>query len=113
VAIILERELATRPESVVDVVRAATRDLRDALDLRVRVHPDDVPAVQGRVAALRSEQRCGASLRVHGDPDLSRGACRVESELGVIDASLHAQLDALARAIAARPGAAPAGRIHP
>ena len=105
VEIILEHELSLRPESVVDTVRAATRDLRDALDLRVRVHPDDVPTVQDRIEALRSEQRAGATLRVCAEPELSRGTCRVESELGVIDGSLDGQVEALARAMTARAGA--------
>lgn len=92
---VLERELSIHPDAVVDVVRAATRDLRWATDLRIHAHPDDVEAIRGRRLELRSELRPNASIRIVEDPDVGRGGCVIASDLGTIDATIETQLRAL------------------
>lgn len=92
---LLGRELKLHPDIVLDVVRAATRDLEGALDLRVYVHPEDAAAVQHRLDRVRSDGADNARVRVFRDAEIQRGGCRIESELGVIDASLEAQVRAV------------------
>jgi flagellar biosynthesis/type III secretory pathway protein FliH len=38
-------------------------------------------------------------LKLEGDPEVERGGCLVESEAGILDASLSTQLAALDRAL--------------
>lgn len=92
---ILSRELSLCPEAVVDIVRAATREVRWATDVRVFIHPDDEDLVRGRSARIRDELAPHGCVRVETDPSIRRGGCRVSTELGDVDASLETQLDAI------------------
>jgi flagellar assembly protein FliH len=65
----------------------------------LRVHPDDLPAVEA------SRARWGAGtlvVRVTADISVGRHGCVVETPVGRVDARLSAQLDALERALRAR-----------
>ena len=63
-----------------------------------RVSPQDEPAVSKSLAAMTS----GAYLNVVADPRLAPSSCILESDLGVIDASLETQLKALEHAFASK-----------
>lgn len=99
VAKILDRELSVAPASVVDVVRAAARPVRWATDVVVHVHPDDARHVRARRSAIQSELGANVSLRIHEHPGIRKGGCRIETELGAVDATIDAQLDAIERAV--------------
>jgi type III secretion protein L len=63
------------------------------------VHPDDCAHVEAALQAHRVRWPAGASARVEVDPQVGRRACRVESDVGYIDAGLDTQLAALARGL--------------
>lgn len=83
---VVRSELATRPELVATVAAQAVEAvLLSAKHIRVHVHPADLPLVQqGAADALAAR-----GARLLGDAALSRGGCRVESDLGRIDASIE------------------------
>jgi flagellar biosynthesis/type III secretory pathway protein FliH len=85
---IVGEELALSPERIVTIVRNVTERARRARGVEVRVHPDDAVAL---------ERAVGASLRIIPDPTITRGGCVVTSELGIVDARVEVQLDAMAR----------------
>ncbi|MBG3877543.1 HrpE/YscL family type III secretion apparatus protein, partial [Desulfovibrio oxamicus] len=69
----------------------------------VRVAPADERAVTEALGAmLQSAPGSASFLDVVADPRLERGACLLESELGVVDASLETQLKALENAFHAK-----------
>ena len=72
--------------------------MRGEQKVTVRVSPADEPAVSKALAAMTS----GSYLNVVADPRLKRDSCILESDLGVIDASLETQLKALERAFSAK-----------
>ena len=66
----------------------------------IRVAPADEKAVREGLASMLASVPGGASfLDVVPDARLERGACLLESELGVVDASLETQLKALENAL--------------
>lgn len=81
-------ELSVRPELVAIVATEAIDTLLlSARHITLRVHPDDHALVlqgAGDVIAARG-------ARVLADEDISRGGCLVESDIGVIDATLEAR----------------------
>ncbi|HUG25739.1 FliH/SctL family protein [Piscinibacter sp.] len=85
---IVRSELAARPELVAVVAQEALDTLlMSARQISVRVHPDDHPLVaQGAAEALSSR-----GARLLGDASIARGGCLVESDIGVIDASVAAR----------------------
>lgn len=96
---ILERELGINPETVVDIAAAALRQAGTPRDVLLRVHPDDLKALErGRPRLL---ERCARaqSVQFRADATLGRGGCIVETELGTVDARLPVQLDAIERAL--------------
>jgi flagellar assembly protein FliH len=85
---IVRSELEARPELVASVAQEALDTLlMSARQITVRVHPDDHPLVaQGAADALKAR-----GARLLSDASIARGGCLVESDIGVIDASVAAR----------------------
>ena len=85
---IVRGELAVKPALVANVAQEAVDTLLlSAKHITLRVHPDDHPFVaQGAADVLAAR-----GARLLADPSMSRGGCLVESDIGVIDASLEAR----------------------
>ncbi len=85
-------------ERIVRVVHTALNTVRGQQKVTVRVSPADEPAVSKALEAMTG----GNYLTVAADGRLERGRCILESDLGVVDASLQTQLAALERSINAK-----------
>jgi flagellar assembly protein FliH len=85
---IVRSELAAQPELVAVVAQEALDTLlMSARQITVRVHPDDHPLVaQGAADVLAAR-----GARLLADGSIARGGCLVESDIGVIDASVAAR----------------------
>lgn len=82
---VLRSELEIAPEHVVKVAaEAVDAVLLSARHITLHVHPQDLPLVNA--GAQDVLQARGA--RVVGNPSIARGGCRVESEVGAIDAQV-------------------------
>src|SRR4029079_15914005 len=78
-------EIASRPELVAVVAQEALDTLlMSARQITVRVHPDDHPLV----AQGASEGLAARAGRLLADSSIARGGCLVESDIGVVDASV-------------------------
>ena len=93
---IVRSELAAKPELVATVAQEAIDTLlMSARQITVRVHPDDHPLVaQGAAEALAAR-----SARLLSDASIARGGCLVESDIGVVDASVAARWKRAAAAL--------------
>ncbi|MEO5843404.1 MAG: FliH/SctL family protein [Caldimonas sp.] len=83
---ILRSELSAHP----DRIRAVAEQAVDALmpsagQIVVRVHPDDLGLVTGSSA----EAIAGRGARLVADARISRGGCLVESDIGLVDATIE------------------------
>jgi type III secretion protein L len=72
---------------------------RGATQLTLRVGQADLDAATRGVAEARQHAPDGIRLEVAVDASLKPGSCIFESELGILDASLETQLDALRAAM--------------
>ena len=83
---IVRAELASQPVLIAKVAQEAIDTLLlSAKHITLRVHPDDQPFVaQGAAEVLAAR-----GARLLADASVSRGGCVVESDIGVIDASLE------------------------
>ncbi|MDR1647587.1 MAG: HrpE/YscL family type III secretion apparatus protein [Zoogloeaceae bacterium] len=81
-------------EVIVRLVRQALNAVRSERRVRIRVSARDEAAVRRDLALLLQQRDGGASgfLDILPDPELPPGACILESEMGVIEASLETQL---------------------
>lgn len=89
---LLGEALAADPARVRGLVRGALSKLSRARELEVVVNPADLPHAQ------TLPELAGASFVA--DPALSRGSCRIASELGGVDARLEVRLEAMRGALA-------------
>jgi len=94
-------ELVQRPELVAAVAQEAVDTLLlSAHHITLRVHPDDHALVsQGAADVLAAR-----GARLLSDATLTRGGCVVDSDIGVIDASLEARWRRAAAALGCDEG---------
>jgi flagellar assembly protein FliH len=93
---IVRSELAGRPELVATVATEALDTLLlSARHITLRLHPDD----HALVAAGATDDLAARGARLIGDMGVTRGGCVVESDLGVIDASIEARWHRAAAAL--------------
>ena len=85
-------------ERIVRIVRNALNNVRGQQKVTVRVAPADEEAVSQALAAMTAGSSGSEFLTIVADARLSRDSCILESELGVVDASLETQLKALEHA---------------
>jgi len=65
----------------------------------LRVHPEDLPAVDQSRPRWSQKLATTTSVRVVSDPSVERYGCVVETPVGRLDGRLQTQLDALERAL--------------
>jgi flagellar assembly protein FliH len=83
---VVRSELQQRPEAVVQVAQEAMAAVvLSARHLRLRLNPEDAALVaEGAAEALKARE-----VQLVPDADIRRGGCRVESDLGQVDASIE------------------------
>lgn len=92
---IVQREVSLDPDLLLAMARVALERLGESARVTVRLHPEDYAAV----GAERVADFTTSNVTVAADPRLSRGACRVESDMGLLDAGVDAQLQEVGRAL--------------
>jgi flagellar biosynthesis/type III secretory pathway protein FliH len=90
----LAGELLVTPAATLGAVRSVLDRARGGQRYTVYVHPSALAAVEAEHADLQAAIG-GTPLDVQGDAGLSSGGCRVECDLGTIDAAFDVQLQAL------------------
>jgi flagellar assembly protein FliH len=85
---VVRSEITQRPEHIASVAHDAVEALHmSARHVRVRVNPADFELVMsGAGDAMKARD-----AQVLPDPDVARGGCAVESDIGSVDASLAAR----------------------
>lgn len=89
-------------ELILKVVRSGIAVARNEKKVLLKVSPHDIASVKSRLADLHSTYAGIGILEAVADNRLGRGDCIIESELGIVDASLKTQMRAIEKAIAKR-----------
>lgn len=98
---IVGRAVALAPETMADIAAEALGACRPGAGaVRVRVHPEDLAAVEARRDALAARAPA-AALELVADETIGRSGCVIETPQGRVDARLETQLAALERALTA------------
>jgi flagellar assembly protein FliH len=92
---VVQREVSLDPDLLIAMARVALERLGETAQVKIRLHPDDYEAA----GAARVAQLAGSNVMILADAHLSRGGCRIESDMGVLDAGVDAQLQEIARAL--------------
>lgn len=94
-------------ELVIREARTALQVVRNEPRVTLRVSTDVETEVRERVGEILSGNGGVSFLEVVGDERIGKGGCRLESEAGVVDASIQQQLGALEEALNARVKSSP------
>lgn len=90
---ILGRELSTRPEAVVELVKEAlVEKARQRREISLRVNPEDMEVIRENRHALIEVLSRAKEISIREDPDVARYGVVIETDAGTIDAQLETQL---------------------
>ncbi len=92
---VVRREIALDKDFALAMARVALDRLGERTSTSIRLHPDDFAVAAGR----QVEEWAGAHVSVVSDAAVTRGGCVVESDLGMVDGTIEAQFDEIARAV--------------
>ncbi len=84
---------------VVRIVRHALAMVRSQKRVVVKVAPQEREVVQKRIEDIMTQFPGIEFIEVTSDPRLPAGSCILESEMGIVDASIEVQLQAIQRAL--------------
>ncbi len=98
---IVGTEIRQNRRVVQQTVRAALDELSYATRLQVRAHPDDEPLVRQILSTDGAITGNFLEMRVVADSRVERGGCVVESDRGIIDASIPTQFVQLQKTLLA------------
>jgi len=86
-------------DTTVSVVREALQLVSNQKQVILHVHPEQVIDVRERVSSVLSDFPEVGYVEVVADARLKNGGCILETEVGIIDASIDGQLQALKQAM--------------
>jgi type III secretion protein L len=92
---ILGRELESHPEAIVDVVLQTLRPVREAHRVKIYVSKEDREHVEAKKPGIREKLEQVQNLSIEERADLKQGDCIIETESGIINATLENQWRAL------------------
>jgi len=90
---VIRREVSLDRELLVAMARVALDRLGDSASATIRLHPDDFKA------AHADQQSADQAVRIVADPTVRPGGCLVQSDFGLIDIGVDAQLTELSAAL--------------
>lgn len=82
------------------IVRQGIERVCNEAHIKIIVCPEQTANVKAQVTALKDQYPMIEFIEVIGDSAMNRGDCRLETPVGIVDASIDVQLDALAKAFA-------------
>ena len=91
---ILDREVATEPALVLDLVRRTLDELDAGGPIAIRLHPDDLTLVRERLETT-SAGDSPMDLEFIADPTMGRGGCIVEHAHRLVDGRVETAIQAL------------------
>jgi flagellar assembly protein FliH len=92
---VIHREVSVDRELVLALVRVAMDRIGDGTAVTIRLNTDDYAAIM----AIRPSPWPDGHVTVEADTRVPRGGCRIESDLGTVDAGVDAQLQEITRAL--------------
>jgi flagellar biosynthesis/type III secretory pathway protein FliH len=89
---IIRRQLEQQPSISSQWIRDSLELVSSSSRIRICLHPDDCQRLAGQVEQIIAEVARIVEFEVTADATVSPGGCRVESEHGLVDQCVEAQL---------------------
>jgi flagellar assembly protein FliH len=90
---IVGKSVAEEPQIVATVLERAKREVVEAREIRILLHPADHELLaEIRPDLVRSGEENGRTIEIVPSAEVSHGGCRLETEIGMVDATIPIQL---------------------
>ena len=89
---IIRKEIGGDRQIVVEQIKEGVRRVVGVENIRVRIHPEDLPLVREQKSVIQGSGDAIREIVVDGDETLEPGDCIIESDMGNIDARVATQL---------------------
>ena len=96
---IIRREVAADPKVVLTIIENALQSSVRTDQYRIRINPDDLESVTQQKPLFLASISGLKNLSVETDPEISPGGCRVDSDLGDVDATIETQLETIRQSL--------------
>lgn len=95
---IVAKELETSPETIVDIVIQAISPISESRKVTIYVNREDKDFLDAQKSRLKEILQQAEILTIQEKPDVERGGCIIQTEGGMINATIENQWRALERA---------------
>ncbi len=96
---IVRREVAADPDIILSIIENALQSSVRADQYRVMINPADLENVTKQKPLFLASISGLKNLSIETDTAISPGGCRVDSDLGDVDATIETQLEAIRQAL--------------
>ncbi len=96
---VIRTTVAADADVVLGIIKNALQASIRADSFRVRINPADFEAVTTQKPLFLASVSGLKNVSFEADPQISQGGCRVDSELGEVDATIETQLEAIRQAL--------------
>lgn len=86
-------------ELISKVVKNALATVRNQKKVTILVNPLDAEVVHDQISELLATYPAINTIDILTDPRVSAGGCKLETEMGVVDATLEVQLEAIKKSL--------------
>ena len=95
---IVSKELELHPETVVDIVSETLSSVKQSHNIKIFVNKQDLETLEAHKPKLKEIFEHLQSLSIQERSDVAPGGCIIETESGIINASIENQWKAIERA---------------
>lgn len=96
---VIRREMAADPKIVLSIIENALQSSVRTDQYRIRINPADLEAVTQNKPLFLASISGLKNLSIEADPEISPGGCRVDSDLGDVDATIETQLETIRQSL--------------
>ncbi|SDZ74205.1 flagellar assembly protein FliH [Desulfuromusa kysingii] len=96
---VIRREVAADPKILLSIIENALQSSVRTDQYRIHINPADLESVTQQKPLFLASISGLKNLNIEADPDISPGGCRVDSDLGDVDATLETQLETIRQSL--------------
>ncbi|OEU61121.1 MAG: hypothetical protein BA870_01645 [Desulfuromonadales bacterium C00003094] len=96
---VIHSEVSLNRELILTTIDKALRAAVRSDHYHIKVHPEDLALVTKNKPLFITSINGLEGISVEGDPQIARGGCLVESDLGAVDATIEGQLEEIRRTL--------------
>ena len=96
---IIRREVSADPQIIISIIENALHSSVRTDQYRIRINPADLENVTQKKPLFLASISGLKNLSIETDASISPGGCRIDSDLGDVDATIETQLEAIRQAL--------------